>query len=105
MECADRIRQPDAAFPARPDHAREFEDQLDKCPRGRSAYAARSWTTWLDRCRAVGWQNDIAEGNRECDPGESSRDFVYHYARGRETGGSDRSATLSRLRRLQIDLR
>ena len=45
MEGADSVRQPDAAFSGRPDHAREFEDEFDQRARGRSAHAARARPT------------------------------------------------------------
>src|SRR2546423_526587 len=105
MESADGIRQFDAAVPARTDHARELEDEFDQRPRRRPAYAPRAWSTRSHRGGAAGWQNDFAEGNREGDPGESSRNSVDYSPRGRAAGRSDRSSTGSRLRRLQFDLR
>src|SRR5438874_5104388 len=105
MERADGVRQSDAAFPARKDHAGKFEDEFDQRPRRRSAYAARARTTRPDRRRAAGRQNDFTEGDREGDPGESSRDSVNYSAGGRTARGSDRSSARSRLRRLQFDLR
>src|SRR5882724_1766184 len=105
MESADGVRQSDAAVPARADHARKFQDEFDQRPRRRSAYASRAWSTRSHRGGAAGRQNDFAEGNREGNPGESSRNSVDYFARGRAAGGSDRSSTRSRLRRLQFDLR
>ena len=55
--------------------------ELDQRAGGRSSDATREGTARFDRGRAARRQDDSLKGNREGDPGKSSRDHPHHSSR------------------------